>query len=87
MHAHRFFTFLYCAAGEGTIQLMNETVVVKAGDVLLSLPGEPHDTSQHPYAGWVVEFTADALGDSTRSGFDLPPAPWTVGLCRKRGDL
>ncbi|MBS2026000.1 MAG: AraC family ligand binding domain-containing protein, partial [Deltaproteobacteria bacterium] len=65
MHAHDFFTILVVESGQGTVQLVGKTLTLSRGDVHLLPPGEPHDTARlSDVAGWVIEFTADALGDA-----------------------
>lgn len=63
MHGHRFFVINYYDRGEGTVRLPRGVVRVTAGQVLLTAPGELHDTSGIAHMdGWVVEFTGDLLG-------------------------
>src|SRR5262249_44136223 len=65
MHGHRFFVLNYFDRGAGAVRLPGELVRVGAGSVLLAAPGELHDTSGIArMGGWVVEFTADLVGEA-----------------------
>jgi AraC-like DNA-binding protein len=64
MHTHRFFSLSYADGGSGALTLPGQHVPIAAGDVHLIPPGEPHDTSgMRAVTGWVLEFTADVLGE------------------------
>ena len=66
MHGHRFFVLNYYDDGVGQIRFPRGALDVAAGHVLLSVPGELHDTSGIRHMrGWVVEFTGDIFGPKT----------------------
>jgi AraC family L-rhamnose operon transcriptional activator RhaR len=43
LHTHSFFEICYAYAGRGTFQMLGKTYQVKAGDVFVAKPGEPHE--------------------------------------------
>jgi len=81
MHGHRFFVLNYYDRGVGQIRFPRGRLDVAVGHVVLSVPGELHDTSGIEHmGGWVVEFIGDIFGHDTAA----PPllrahadeAPW-----------
>jgi AraC family transcriptional activator of pobA len=73
MHGHRFFVVNYYTHGSGSVRLPRETLPVTVGDILLTPPGELHDTSGIArMRGWVVEFTGDLVG-SPAAGPEFAP--------------
>jgi AraC-like DNA-binding protein len=86
MHGHRFFVLNYYTHGNGSVRLPREVLRVTVGDVLLTPPGELHDTSGIArMRGWVVEFTGDVVG-STAAGpaLALPRGDGTAWLAFAR---
>lgn len=43
LHVHSFFEICYAFAGRGTFKICNEVYEVKAGDVFVAKPDEPHE--------------------------------------------
>jgi AraC family transcriptional regulator, transcriptional activator of pobA len=69
-HAHRFFVLVFVVRGKGTLELLDGSLELGTGDIHLLFPGEVHDTrGLGDVRGWVVEFTADALGDEAGNGY------------------
>ena len=68
-HGHRFLSLVYFERGGGRQQVGSQEWDVSAGDLFLIAPGETHDVSRlGDAAGWIVEFSADAIepaGDTT----------------------
>jgi hypothetical protein len=64
MHGHRFFVLNYYDRGVGQIRFPRGALEVASGEVVLSVPGELHDTSGiGQMGGWVVEFTGEIFGE------------------------
>jgi len=88
MHGHRFFVVNYYDRSTGEVRLPRAVVRVGTGHVLLTAPGELHDTSGIAHmGGWVLEFTGDLLG-TTADGpsLVLPRAdgtPWLAFAGRR----
>ncbi len=81
MHGHRFFVVNYYDRGHGAVRFPGATATVAAGQVLLTAPGQLHDTSGIAHmGGWVVEFTMELVGAlSPGRALVLPRAygvPW-----------
>jgi AraC-like DNA-binding protein len=68
-HGHRFLSLVYFERGGGRQRVGSQEWDVSAGDLYLIAPGETHDSSGlGDAAGWMVEFSADAIepaGDTT----------------------
>jgi AraC-like DNA-binding protein len=74
LHGHRFFVLLYIERGGGVLRLAGGECEMGAGDIHFVAPGELHDTSGLlQVKGWVVEFTPDALGESTSTSSLILP--------------
>jgi AraC family transcriptional activator of pobA len=92
MHGHRFFVLNYYDRGVGQIRFPRGALQVAPGQVVLSMPGELHDTTGIAHmGGWVVEFTADLLGSPTAGpSLTLPRAdgtPWLAFAGRRFGQI
>lgn len=73
MHGHRFFVLNYFDRGEGELRLPGRTLRVRPGAVLVTAPGELHDTAGvSAMGGWVVEFTPELLARPEGSSLLLP---------------
>ncbi|WP_075097686.1 helix-turn-helix domain-containing protein [Sandaracinus amylolyticus] len=69
-HAHRFFVMVYAARGVCRVRTGGGELELRAGDLHLLFPGEPHDpVPVEGYEAWVVEFTTDALGTHDGPGY------------------
>jgi AraC-like DNA-binding protein len=80
MHGHRFFVINYYDRGAGKVRFPEETVAVGTGHVLVTLPGQLHDTSGIAHmSGWVIEFTGEVL-EPLQGG-----TPWLVFAGRREG--
>lgn len=89
MHGHRFFVINYYDRGAGQVRFPEETVEVGAGHVLVTVPGQLHDTSGIAHmSGWVIEFTGEVLAPLDGGGALALPhagaAPWLVFSGRRR---
>jgi AraC-like DNA-binding protein len=89
MHGHRFFVINYYDRGAGAVRFPEETVEVGAGHVLITVPGQLHDTSGIAHmSGWVIEFTGEILAPLDGGGsLALPHAggtPWLVFSGRRQ---
>ena len=62
-HGHQFLALIYFERGNGRQRIGPQDWEVKAGDLFVISPGEVHDASGlGEAAGWMVEFSTDAIG-------------------------
>ena len=84
-HAHGFFALLYGTAGRGTMRFGRRDLDVGEGSLVITAPGEVHDTTGLRGVGrWALDFTPDAFGAEAASWlFPRPSRPeWIVFLRR-----
>lgn len=74
--SQREFSLLYVGKGELILHLLRRTVSLRAGDAMLSAPGEVRHAELRAPTGWMVQFTADSLGDYGPLGVPLGHPPW-----------
>jgi AraC family transcriptional regulator, transcriptional activator of pobA len=62
-HGHQFLALIYFERGGGRQRIGSQEWAVAAGDTFVISPGETHDASRlGDAAGWMVEFSTDAVG-------------------------
>ena len=89
-HSHRFFTVLYVHRGTGSILSGRKTIPVGPGRVVVTAPGEMHDTrGMRGVDRWVVSFTPDAGSAGTAADALAAAAPVDIvwirgGMLRHR---
>ncbi|MFT3712516.1 MAG: AraC family transcriptional regulator [Archangium sp.] len=72
-HGHRFYELLYVTHGTGWHRVGLERANVGPGSLLLTAPGEVHDTrGLVGVRGWLLIFEAAAVRTSTTSVTELP---------------
>jgi AraC-like DNA-binding protein len=84
-HAHGFFALLYGIDGRGTMRYGRRDLSVGEGSLVITAPGEVHDTAGlHGVGRWALDFTPDAFGAEAASWlFPRPSRPeWLVFLRR-----
>jgi AraC-like DNA-binding protein len=83
-HAHGFFGLMYATSGQGVMVLGKRKVAVKEGSLVITAPGETHNTDGlRGVARWAVDFAADAFGaEGAGWQFPRPSRPEWVALLR-----
>jgi AraC-like DNA-binding protein len=87
-HAHGFFALLYCVGGTGTMQIGRSNVRIADGSLLITAPGEVHDTTGlHGVCRWGLDFMPDAFGiEAAGWMFPRPTHPEWSALLRHSWD-
>jgi len=87
-HAHGFFGLMYVLSGRGTIAFGKRQIAVKEGTLIITAPGETHDTDGLTgVARWAVDFAPDAFGTEGAGWlFPRPSRPEWVALLRHSWD-
>jgi AraC family transcriptional regulator, transcriptional activator of pobA len=84
-HSHGFFAMLFVTGGRGTIRCGREDLAVSDGSLVITAPGEIHDTAGlHGVSRWAIDFMPDVFGTEA-AGWLFPRATrpdWSVLLRR-----
>lgn len=84
-HTHGFFALLYATGGTGTMQFGRRTLPVSNGSLVVTAPGEVHDTAGlYGVSRWGLDFMPDVFGAEAAGWmFPRPSRPeWTMFLRR-----
>ncbi len=87
-HSHGFFSIMYVTDGDGQMTFGKRTIDVGEGSIILTAPGEVHDTSSlRQVTRWALDFTPDAFGAEGAGWlFPRPSRPEWLVLLRRSWD-
>ncbi|HEX4453506.1 MAG TPA: AraC family transcriptional regulator [Kofleriaceae bacterium] len=88
-HSHGFFALMFAIDGDGMMRVGRNDLPVHAGSVVITAPGEVHDTAAMAgVSRWGLDFTPDAFGSEAAGWmFPRPSRPEWVALLRRSWDV